>query len=64
MASKQYECYWSNSAGAAENYICFCRVMKNFCEYLEGKKFKKETSKPLLKIIDEYNYATITKKWV
>ena len=53
---------YSSGKTAVENYIIFCekikRVAKNVCDGIQRK------DKPLLKFIDEYNYAKYTKKWI
>ena len=60
--AKGYGCRYGNRA--AETYISFLLKMKRFAERLQTPIDGQLMEKPLLKLIDEYNYARFTKGWV
>jgi len=57
-----YECRYSEKP--AEKYLLFTEKTKHVAEQLVGRTETLDTSKSLLKLIDEYNYAKYTKGWV
>jgi hypothetical protein len=59
-----YSCYWINSNNAATKYIDFCWKNKRLVEYIKGQNIHKDGNKSWLKLIDEYNYAKFTYKWI
>jgi len=58
--ARAYGCYYNKNS--AEQYIHFCKIMKDFSEKLKDKILYKDW--PILKIIDEYNYSKYTKHWI
>jgi hypothetical protein len=58
--AKAYGCYYSTSPGS--KYLTFIEKSKIMADGLRGKV--KTGGTTLLKVIDEYNYATFTKKLV
>lgn len=54
--SKAYHCN--------KKYIQFMRKMKNLAQILASEVDAGSMSKTLLKLIDEYNYAKFTKRWI
>ena len=56
-----YDCYYSYNP--QEKYMQFFRQMKNIAENLQHN-ISPPIGKTLLKLIDEYNYARYTKRWV
>lgn len=56
-----YKCRWWRSDGAASRYIEFCYKTKKLVRQVKGYIKKKDA--PILKLIDEFNYAKYTKKW-
>lgn len=55
-----YGCeYYDNPA---EKYILFCRIIKQMAERV--KDYVTQSDKPLLKLIDEYNYSKYTGRWI
>jgi hypothetical protein len=61
IASK-YGCTISIDSNQAEKYFEFCLINKEMAETLE--QFTEGSAKPILKLIDQYNYAKYTKNWV
>ncbi len=59
-----YGCYWADSNKALEKYIDFCWENKALVEYVKGQNIPKDENKSYLKLIDEYNYAKFTYKWI
>lgn len=60
--TRAYSCKWKNSDDAASAYIEFCYKTKEIVGKL--KKCTKRKDAPILKSVDEYNYARYTKDWV
>jgi len=58
--ARAYKCYYSKNS--AEQYFCFCKIMKRVAEELKNKISDKNWS--ILKLIDEYNYSKYTKHWI
>ena len=58
--AKGYDCYYLTDPSGM--YLVFLRISKNLAEQLKGKIQTGGTT--LLKMIDEYNYAKFTKKWI
>jgi hypothetical protein len=59
--AKAYGCYYKQDPG--KKYLLFCRFTREIAESYGG--LSDLTSKAtLVKQIDEYNYATYTKKWI
>lgn len=56
----QYGCVYSDNP--AEAYFKFCKIMQQLAADLAPRVSKSQ--KPLLKRIDEYNYAKYTQGWV
>jgi hypothetical protein len=54
--AKAYNCHY--------HYIPFMREMKRLAQILAPEVDIKSTGKTLLKLIDEYNYAKFTKRWI
>lgn len=75
-----YGCYWGRSADSPAPYAAFMREIKKVLASVEGgfrsrkgpdggslhEELQAEARfpKPLLKFIDEYNYAKFTKGWI
>ncbi|MBN1106453.1 MAG: hypothetical protein JXL84_23825 [Deltaproteobacteria bacterium] len=47
---------------AAEEYVTFCRINKYIADQI--KNYNIPTHRPLLKLIDQYNYSKYTQGWV
>lgn len=72
--AKRYGCGWPSATGAADCYITFMKQAKDILASLgdeeERQGIERRLSerarfpKPLLKFVDEYNYAHFTKGWV
>src|SRR5437870_5479966 len=62
LIANVYGCRYSIKP--AEKYVLFMRKTRHLAEQLIGEVPPQETGKSLLKLIDEYNYAKYTKKWV
>ncbi|MEW5988405.1 MAG: hypothetical protein AB1791_17380, partial [Chloroflexota bacterium] len=60
--ARAYNC--SYMYDPANKYILFCRKMLQVATELRPHTTTQEPGKSLLKLIDEYNYAKYTKKWV
>jgi hypothetical protein len=60
--ARAYNSLWINSDQAAEKYIKFCWINKELIEKMKPCVRNKKNG--LLKLIDEYNYAKYTKKWI
>ena len=58
--ARAYKCYYNKNS--AEQYLCFCKIMKRITEELKNKISDKNWS--ILKLIDEYNYSKYTKHWI
>ena len=58
--SKAYGCYYNNKPD--KQYIKFCYIMKEMV--IKMKTYWLEQEKPVLKLIDEYNYSKYTKNWI
>jgi hypothetical protein len=56
--AKDYRCYYYSSDKAADKYICFCKLIKEVAEKV--KAYPKDRT--LVKLIDEYNHKTRSKK--
>jgi hypothetical protein len=70
--AKAYECHYSRK-NAAEKYIKFMKIMKQFVKEIETYKVNLNKfininnysyHKTYLKLIDEYNYSKYTKHWI
>ena len=60
--ARAYRCYYSvNPEG---KYLKFIRQTKLIAEHLEAHTKVARKGRTLLKLIDEYNYAKFTKRWV
>lgn len=60
--ARAYNCKWQNSNKAVKKYIDFCYKIKEIVKKLGKCVNNKNVS--ILKLIDEYNYAKYTKKWI
>ncbi|MCL5283834.1 MAG: hypothetical protein M1330_03875 [Armatimonadetes bacterium] len=60
--AREYKCYYSKDP--AEKYLAFTVIIKNMRERLEFDADCLSSGKTHIKLIDEYNYAKYTKKWV
>jgi hypothetical protein len=58
--AKGYRCHYSRDPSG--KYIQFMTISKGMVESLRGKVETRGST--LLKVIDEYNYAKFTKKWI
>ena len=58
--AKGYCCHYSHDP--SEQYLRFMKISKGMAESLRGKVETRGST--LLKVIDEYNYAKLTKKWI
>ena len=58
--ARAYNCYYSNSPD--EKYYLFCKKMRIMTEKV--KDCIPDSKKPLLKRIDEYNFAKYTQVWI
>jgi hypothetical protein len=58
--AQKYGCYYSRQP--AERYLSFLKKMQKLARELQGAS--PSSGKTLLKLIDEYNYVTITKHWL
>ena len=58
--AKGYQCHYSRDPSG--QYLRFMTISKNMAETLRGKVETRGST--LLKVIDEYNYAKFTKKWI
>ena len=59
--AKAYRCHYSTDPSG--KYIAFMTISKNMVECLRGGAAVPPPS-TILKVIDEYNYAKFTKKWI
>jgi hypothetical protein len=59
--ARGYDCYYSDDP--AGKYLRFMTISKNMAGHLLGE-VRVPSPSTLLKVIDEYNYAKFTKKWV
>lgn len=59
--AKAYRCHYSADPGG--KYVAFMAISKNMVECLRGRVPVPPPS-TILKVIDEYNYAKFTKKWI
>lgn len=72
--ARAYRCRWPSSGLASSSYLRFMKLSQAQLAALgslaEQEEVEKELSanarfaKPLLKFLDEYNYAHLTKGWV
>lgn len=64
--AKAYGCNWYISKNAAEKYILFCEVNKEIKKELGDCISDLSVSYDVsaLKLIDQYNYAKYTQKWI
>ena len=60
--ARAYHCHYAYKP--AEKYLTFFAKMKQITEALQNHVDTQGTGKTLLKLIDEYNYARYTKRWV
>jgi hypothetical protein len=60
--AKAYNCGWKDSNHAAKKYIEFCKKIQKIENQV--KNYIKKPDVPILKLIDEYNYAKYTKNWI
>ncbi|MFC1895462.1 hypothetical protein ACFL0Q_02215 [Thermodesulfobacteriota bacterium] len=58
--AKGYRCHYSRDPSG--QYLRFMKISKGMAESLRGKVETQGST--LLKVIDEYNYAKFTKKWI
>jgi len=58
--AKHYKCLYSTDP--AGQYISFCRISRDMAKELAPYAHRRDRS--ILKLIDEYNYARYTKKWI
>jgi len=58
--SMAYDCHYINNSD--KQYIKFCYNMKEMVSKI--KTYKLEQERPILKLIDEYNYSKYTKSWI
>lgn len=59
--AKGYRCYYSDDPSG--KYLLFMKISKNMATSLRGR-VRVPPPSTLLKVIDEYNYARYTKKWI
>lgn len=57
--ARYYRCNYSNDP--AGKYLAFCMKMKEFANQVRG--YRLSLDRTLVKLLDEYNYAKITKHW-
>jgi hypothetical protein len=60
--AQAYDCHYAYRP--VEKYLAFIRINQQMAERLHHYVNWQVTGKTLIKLIDEYNYATFTKKWV
>lgn len=60
--SQKYGCRWYKSEQAYKKYFDFLEEMQFMANGIKNYKLPK--NRPLLKLIDEYNYAKYTKNWL
>ncbi len=58
--ARAYHCHYSNDP--AGKYLKFSRISKQQVEQLKTEVINPK--KPILKLLDEYNYSKYTKKWI
>jgi len=58
--SKAYGCFYNKNPD--KQYIQFCYIMKEMVSKMKTYKLKQK--RPVLKLIDEYNYSKFTKHWI
>ncbi len=58
--ARAYHCYYDWKP--ADRYWEFCRITKEMASSLQG--YSDRTDKTIVKLIDEYNYARFTGKWI
>jgi hypothetical protein len=56
------EAYGLKFKKPAEEYFTFCKISKYIAEKI--KDFIVQPQKPILRLIDQYNYAKYTKEWI
>jgi hypothetical protein len=66
IAKKGYGCYWYSPDRGALKYWQFMLKMKKIVESLHGQhdEVKALSGRPVLKLIDEYNYSRFSKDWL
>lgn len=64
--AKAYRCYWYSPDRGALKYWQFMLRMKKIVEFLHGQhnEVKVLSGRPVLKLIDEYNYSRFSKDWL
>jgi len=64
--AKAYRCYWYSPDRGALKYWQFMLRMKKIVESLQGQQdeIKALSGRPVLKLIDEYNYSRFSKDWL
>jgi len=55
--------YGFNLTKPAKEYFSFCKISKEMLNEIKGYNDDK-LDKPLLRLIDEFNYSKYTKKWI
>lgn len=60
--ARAYACHYTFKP--AEKYIDFMAKNKHFAEVLRRQAIDGKGHRSLLKLIDEYNYAKYTQKWI
>jgi len=58
--ARAYGCYYD--VDPAEKYVSFCKRIKTVADKI--KSYVDPSYKPLIKLIDEYNYSKYTKGWI
>ena len=58
--ARAYDCYYKDQP--ATRYLDFMRIVKRFSDAL-ASRIPADT-KPFTKLLDEYNYARFTKRWI
>lgn len=58
--AQNYNCHYSKNP--SEKYIEFCKITKLIANKV--RTYRKQKTKTLNKLIDEYNYAKYTKNWI
>jgi len=58
--ARAYNCQYSKSSG--KQYVSFCQIAMQMAEQLATSAHRKD--RPILKLIDEYNYSRYTKRWI
>ena len=58
--ARAYSCHYSENP--VDSYIRFCEIIKEFAKSIRDYNIPRE--KPLIKLIDQYNYSKYTKHWI